>query len=108
MEKNKPNASSFAGIPLALVVTSEHITPSLTTEIESKVSNKVLQLCKTDSKDFALAVHLVGQKGRNATPVRSKLNHFFKLICFGKNLIRLESYRGASLLIPASCYLSIE
>jgi len=93
-----------------LVVTSKLVTPSLTTEIESKVSSKALQLCITDSKDFALAVHLVGQKGRNAASVRSKLSLIFsnKSIRFEENLIRLESYRGASLQIPASRYLSVE
>ena len=89
MAKNKSNVLRFALIPLALVVTSKHVTPSLSTEIGSKAS----QLCKTDSKDFALAVHIVRQEERNVAPVRLKLNLIFfnKSVRFGENWIRLEA-----------------
>jgi len=54
---------------------------------KSKVSSKALQSCKTDSKDFALAVHVVRQKESIAAPVRSKLSLILsnKSVHFGEN-----------------------
>jgi len=39
------------------------VTPLLPAAVASKISSKASQLCKTGSKDFVLAVHLVRDNG---------------------------------------------